>query len=250
MDSYKAYLLACLALGALRVIQGWRSSVGRVAFMHWRHLLLEAACLLASAAVLMAAPAPQVQGVALWYLLGTLGGGLLLRPRVHALIPEWYQEYMLLFGLGLSGFAVNALVRYPLTELAPVLAFVSYPTGMAWLFAISALGVFAVYELVVGLLQRSYDRGVLGGLQGDPRCSELFGEIRQIFRKHEESARVSGDDVLVYRVEGSRAAGVVVAEFRETPDQSPQVNEVVQGLVYMDTGERSSLNVNSSVEPS
>lgn len=253
MDIFKAYLLACFALGTLRVVQGWRWSSGRSAPLQELRFGSDAIWTVVSVAVLVAAPAMQVKGVAIWSALGTLGGWLMLplwstklRSRGRLMLPDCHHEYMLWFGLGLAGIAVNALARYSMPEPLPLSMFLLQPVGLIWLVGLSALVARTLYDLFAGLMQRSFDRGVLGGLQGHPKCSELFGDIRQILRKHEESERVTGDDVLVYRVEGSRAAGVVVAEFRQVNDPANErVNEVVQGLVYMDTGERSSLNVGS-----
>ena len=244
MDIYKAYLLACCALGTLRVVQGWRWTSGRSAPLNEVHVGLEALWAIVSVSVLAVTDALQIQGVVIWYVLGSLCGWLLLRPRARHVLPLWYQEYLIWFGLGLAGLAVNALVRYTAVEPMPLLLFVSQPVGLVWLLGSSVLVGYTIHEAAAGLMQRSFDKGVLGGLRGHPQCSELFGDIQLILRKHEESARVTGEDVLVYRVEGSRAAGVVVAEFREASDQ---VNEVVQGLVYMDTGERTSLNVGSGL---
>lgn len=250
MDSYSAYIVCCVAIGLLRVAEGvrWRRSVGGRLSEFW--VGMDACWAVLSVLVVMTAPSEVVRGVAIWFALGTLGSwflvrkGHLLKTDLHKKkstpLPGWYQEYMLAFGLGLITFGLVTLFRYSPLHAESPLEFALQATGALWLSFLIVTSVRALSHLIGWGVQRGLDRGVLSGLQDNSSCKELFGDIERIMCKPQESARYTHDGVLVYRVHGSRATGVVVAEFRPVSDS---LHEVVQGLVYMDSGERRSLNV-------
>lgn len=269
-DHYSAYLLLCVALGALRIAQGIRWRVAQHARLSQLWHGLDAGWAVVSVLVASQAPSSVVQGTAIWFVLGALAGWLLLRlatsdastakavtagaaqvqgSRTYAPsqpgleLPDWYQEYLLCFGVGLLVFASAALIRFPLFADFHFLTYVSSPAGACWMFLVAITLARIGLHCAGSFVQRSMDRGVRGGLEVHPLCRELFGDIRRVICKPEETARLTGDDVYVYRVVGSRAAGVVVAEFRPV-DQT--LSELVQGLVYMDSGARQSLNAGSA----
>lgn len=245
--------MCCGALGGLRLVEAlrWRGAAGgRLSELQ---MGLDAGWAVLSVVVIMLAPSDAIRGVAIWFALGTLGSWLLVRKgyllqeaqahRRAGPLPDWYQEYMLGFGAGLTGFSLGTLLRYSPADPLPLSHFGLQASGVLCVGFLLVTVLRAVLLLVDWGLQRNLDRVVLGGLREHPQCLALFGNIERVMCKPEESARYEHDDVLVYRVEGSLARGVVVAEFRAVNES---FSEVVQGLVYMDSGERTSLNAGSA----
>ncbi|MEM7218443.1 MAG: hypothetical protein AAF515_08770 [Pseudomonadota bacterium] len=243
MDDTLLFGSTVLVLAALRLLLvGRAASVLGPPLPRWRALGDAGWLIGALAAIAIADLTDMARFLALLIAGAVLLAWCCLLPSLisapyRRALPAWWISYRLLFAAGSAGASAVIVARHrPLADAAPLIEFLASPVGLAWAVGGAVAIVASCVFLRSARTQRLQDRGVLLGLRQHPRCAEVFGVIERVSWQPGSTNEVVGEDVLVYRVEGSRAAGVVVAEFE------PARERLVQGLVYLDNGERSSLN--------